>query len=277
GNTVPDDYDWALYGPNVSCGSLGEPIRCSTATTQNQTNNTGSMGNTGIGTASNNLYPGYSCASTNDFNETSCGNGWVNDLAVTTGQIYYLCVSKWSAGGSGFNLNWTLTGGAGIDCTILPIELTSFECHPQGNVITIDWTTASELNNDHFLLEKSYDGEHYETLATVPGKAFSSLPSNYFMLDNHPYPGNNYYRLSQTDKNGHAQQLKTTVCDVTISDEQVLMQVMNLSGHVLYAANLKNSEVENILHDLSLPAGMYITAIIYKNGMATISKFLKTE
>src|SRR5687767_15129024 len=26
-----EDYDWALYGPNVTCGDLGSPIRCSSS------------------------------------------------------------------------------------------------------------------------------------------------------------------------------------------------------------------------------------------------------
>lgn len=277
GNSQPEDYDWALYGPNASCGALGDPIRCSTATTQGQTNNTGSQGNTGISTANNTTYPGYSCASSNDVNETSCGNGWVNDLPVTTGQVYYLCVSKWSAGGSGFNLNWTLTNGAGIDCTVLPIELTTFECNAQDNLVTISWTTASELNNDHFLVEKSADGENFQPFATVPGKAFSSAPTDYFMIDYYPAKGNNYYRLSQTDKNGHTQQLRTSVCGFNNQEEDIVLQVFDLSGRIVYANEVKNIAVESLLPNMPLQPGLYITAISYKNGTATVSKYLKTE
>lgn len=277
GNSVPDDYDWALYGPNVSCSSLGQPIRCSTATTQGQTNNSGSQGNTGISTTNNNFYPGYSCASTNDLSEASCGNGWVNDLSVTTGQVYYLCVSKWSAGGSGFNLNWTMSNGAGIDCSILPIELTTFECHPQGKVITINWLTASELNNDYFLLEKSKDGEHFEPLTTVPGKMFSSLPTYYFMLDNHPFAGTNYYRLSQTDKNGHQEQLRTTVCEINVDNEEVLLQIFDLSGHIVYTGKTMSHDVAALLPTIALPTGLYLTAIVNKSGIATVSKYLKAD
>ena len=29
-----EDYDWALYGPNVDCGNLGDPIRCSSSSAQ---------------------------------------------------------------------------------------------------------------------------------------------------------------------------------------------------------------------------------------------------
>jgi hypothetical protein len=78
-----DDYDWALFGPNVSCGNLGNPIRCSTATVVGSPN-----GNTGINTASNLSTNTFACGFGNagsDFNEDACGNGWVNDLNVSTG------------------------------------------------------------------------------------------------------------------------------------------------------------------------------------------------
>lgn len=277
GNSVPDDYDWALYGPNVSCGALGNPIRCSTATTQGQTNNSGSMGNTGISTANNQIYPGYSCSSSNDVNETSCGNGWVNDLPVIAGQVYYLCVSKWSAGGSGFNLYWNMANGAGIDCTVLPISLTSFECQSQGEVITIDWTTASELNNDFFELERSADGEHYETLAIAPGKTFSSIPTDYFALDNHPFPGTNYYRLSQTDKNGYRNELRTTACELKVEEQPVQFRVFDLAGRMLFMKEISNLDINATLHQLPLPAGIYVVAIVNNKGTANVQKYLKGE
>lgn len=277
GNSVPEDYDWAVYGPDISCSNLGDPIRCSTATTQGQTNNTGSMGNTGIGTTFNQTFPGYSCASNNDLTESSCGNGWVNDLTVTTGQTYFLCVSKWSAGGSGFDLTWTLGGGAGIECLVLPIELTTFECQPEGNVITINWTSATEINNDHYLLEKSVDGENFETLAIVPGKEFSSLPTSYFMPDQHPVNGNNYYRLTQVDTDGRSEHLRTIACAYEAQEEEVLLQLFDLSGRLLLKQNLMKTDLEFILHSLTLKTGIYITAITYKNGMAEVSKFLKGE
>lgn len=275
GNTQPDDYDWALYGPNVTCATLGTPIRCSTATTQSQTNNTGNMGNTGISTANNNIWPGYSCVSNNDISEASCGNGWVNDLPVTAGQTYYLCISKWSAGGQGFNLNWTLTNGASIDCNVLPIELTSFSCQSEGNVITLNWESASEYNNDYYILEKSSDGETYEPFTTVPGKLFSNTSTQYFMVDNYPHAGNNYYQLSQVDLDGTREILRTTICNFSDHDEELLLEIFDLSGRILYTSNIKSTEFESFIHSLPLPAGIYLAAAIHHNGTADVSKFLK--
>ena len=277
GSGQPEDYDWALFGPNVSCNSLGNPIRCSSATTQGQNNNTGNMGNTGISSSNNNIYPGYSCASNNDISEEACGNCWVDDLPVTTGETYYLCISKWSAGGSGFDLTWNLTNGASIDCPILPVELTSFECEPHPDMITVSWTSASEINNDYYILERSADGEHYEVLSTVPGKEMSSLPTQYFTIDHSPVQGDNYYRLKQVDKDGTEQVLETTSCTFSLPDDPVLLQVYDLSGKLMFSTNTTLSESQAQLYNMPLPKGVYTIAILYKNGTATLSKYLKAN
>lgn len=277
GGGQPDDYDWALYGPNVNCSSLGNPIRCSSATTQGQSNNFGNMGNTGISTANNQIWPGYSCFSYSDVTESSCGNCWVNDLPVTAGQTYYLCISKWSAGGSGFNLDWNLSSGASIDCPVLAVELTSFECATQTNLITLNWTSASEINNDYYIVEKSFDGEHYDVLTTTPGKEYSVFPTQYFMIDNHPFTGNNYYRLKQVDKNGIEKVLGTTACTFFDPTEEVTMKIFDLSGKLIFTTNTTTADFQSLLHILPLGDGVYVIALIHDNGAADLIKFLKVN
>ncbi|MCY7409892.1 MAG: T9SS type A sorting domain-containing protein, partial [Chitinophagales bacterium] len=277
GSGVPDDYDWAMYGPNITCGNLGSPIRCSSATTQLQNNNTGNTGNTGISSVSNDLYSNYCGAPYNDNTETACGNCWVEDLTVVAGQTYYLCVSKWSSGGSGFDLTWTLTNGATIDCPVLPISLTNFECSPAGNSISLTWTTASEFNNAYFVVEHSTDGENYETLATVPGKTYSVTPTQYFTLDQHPAAGTNYYRLKQVDTNGTETILKTTSCQITDGNENVQFQIFDLAGRLMYSTNMIITDFNSQLHAVQLPTGVYVTAIIHKNGSVDLGKYLKVN
>jgi hypothetical protein len=144
-----------------------------------------------------------------------------------------------------------MSSGATIDCSVLPIVLTSFDCNVQVNMITLGWTTASELNNDYFIIEKSSDGEQYETLATVPGKTFTSLPSQYFMADTHPFSGNNYYRLKQVDLDGDIHELKTTSCEFINNNEEVLLEVFDLSGRILYSEMILHSDFQMVMHSLS--------------------------
>lgn len=93
---------------------------------------------------------------------------------------------------------WTMSSSAAI----LPIELLSFTATLNDTHVDLGWSTASELNNDYFTIEKTLDFENYETVAIVNGAGNSMHTLNYFDIDQHPYSGISYYRLKQTDFNG---------------------------------------------------------------------------
>jgi len=85
--------------------------------------------------------------------------------------------------------------------TALPIELISFDADivNEGNLCT--WTTASEKDNDYFEIERSYDGELFESIGTVPGfgPGTTTEAHSYSFLDKNPCFGIVYYRLRQVD------------------------------------------------------------------------------
>jgi len=84
----------------------------------------------------------------------------------------------------------------------LPIELKSFDAIYDGTQVQLNWTTASELNNDFFTVQRSIDGQEFQSLFTVPGNGTTSEEHNYFATDSDPLNGISYYRLKQTDFNG---------------------------------------------------------------------------
>ncbi|MDQ3046459.1 MAG: T9SS type A sorting domain-containing protein [Bacteroidota bacterium] len=94
--------------------------------------------------------------------------------------------------------------GTAQSVTPLPIELLSFTGTSLGKVNQLDWTTASELNNDFFTLEHSSDGNFFEPIATVDGAGNSNEIKNYFFIDQSPYNGATYYKLKQTDFDGNS-------------------------------------------------------------------------
>ncbi|MEO8147357.1 MAG: CUB domain-containing protein [Bacteroidia bacterium] len=199
-NIIPvvasDDYDFALFGPNVSCGSLGSPVRCSYAS---------NTGNTGLNSALNLTTNTAVCGTPNngsDVSEDVCGNAWVNNINVTAGQIYYLMVNKWTPGGNGFTLNWVLTGGASLQCTPLPVQWLNFSATPENHTVNLNWSTASEYNNDHFEIERSNDGRDFHTIAKTPSRGYSTAVTEYNAIDLSPLYGTSYYRIKQVDING---------------------------------------------------------------------------
>ncbi len=252
--TNANDYDFAIFGPGVTCGTLGAPIRCSYS---------GVTGNTGLGNGAA------------DFSEGAAGNGWVSTMNVIAGETYYLLVSSWSPGADGFGLTWNLTNGASLICPLLPVQLTSFTCQPEVGLITLDWHSQSEYNNNHYMVEKSFDGENYSLLTTVPGKGTTAQPTEYFVADNEPYAGNNFYRLSQVDENGITTKLETITCTYSDPNEEVTLEVFDLSGKLIYTKEFIVSNYEPVMHELDLANGVYLTAIIHSNGIADLNKYLK--
>lgn len=85
--------------------------------------------------------------------------------------------------------------------TPLPIELISFEGVRDGDKVRLNWSTATETNNDYFLVERSEDGIHFNSIGKVNGAGNSLSMKNYYLYDSNPFESINYYRLKQTDFN----------------------------------------------------------------------------
>ena len=84
----------------------------------------------------------------------------------------------------------------------LPVELISYNVYEQSSNVSIEWSTATERNNDYFLVERSVDGVNFEFVQKVNGAGNSNSVMNYHTIDTHPMEGQAYYRLSQVDFDG---------------------------------------------------------------------------
>jgi hypothetical protein len=82
---------------------------------------------------------------------------------------------------------------------VLPIELLSFKAKLKNNVVELNWQTATETNNDYFVIERSVDGKVWEAIDTVKGAGTSLTLLNYLLVDEKPLLGSSYYRLKQVD------------------------------------------------------------------------------
>lgn len=84
----------------------------------------------------------------------------------------------------------------------LPIELLDFTSSATVNGIVISWSTASEINNSYFTVERSSDLNSWEVIGTMNGAGNSNYILDYSFTDNNPLSGTSYYRLTQTDYDG---------------------------------------------------------------------------
>jgi hypothetical protein len=87
----------------------------------------------------------------------------------------------------------------------LPIELYSFTVNTTNVYNRIEWLTASESNNDYFIIERSADGINWEIIYKINGAGNSTSNIKYEYYDYNFINEINYYRLTQIDFNGQSE------------------------------------------------------------------------
>jgi hypothetical protein len=86
--------------------------------------------------------------------------------------------------------------------SVIPVELTSFSASVNENNVKLLWTTATELNNSGFSIERNYANSGYTEVGFVPGFGTTTEPKSYSFTDNNLRNGVYTYRLKQIDFDG---------------------------------------------------------------------------
>jgi hypothetical protein len=129
--------------------------------------------------------------------------------------------------------------------TPLPIELIDFAAVMANGKVFIKWATASEINNDHFTIERSKDGINFSSLLTVKGAVNKQTRTDYEETDFEPLSGTSYYRLKQTDVDGSASYSEIVTVNL-IKQEQTLTIFPNPASQELNI-DVKGSENRHVL------------------------------
>jgi len=205
------DYDFAIWGPyttTLNCPPTGAPFRCSYA---------GGGGDTGLAIGSG------------DNSENSGGDKFVNEINAAAGDKFIMVIDNFAVDGSTFTLDWTLTGGANLNCVPLPVSFSDFIIEKLELSNKLSWKTYSESNNSHFEVQKQDDEGYYYTIQTILGQGNSSTIVDYRFEDYRPDPIINYYRIVQYDFDG-----KETIYGVKSVDNRVnakqILKIYNTLG-----------------------------------------------
>ena len=134
----------------------------------------------------------------------------------------------------------------------LPIELISFQVKQKKDKIEIYWSTASEISNSYFTIEKSIDGYGYQEIGQVSGAGNSNQILDYSFFDTNPSVGISYYRLSQTDYNGDSQIFSPVSID--------FLGIKKIAKTIVY--NSQGVEVT----DINTVSGIYYLICLDENG-----------
>ncbi|MBP9688604.1 MAG: SBBP repeat-containing protein, partial [Bacteroidia bacterium] len=119
----------------------------------------------------------------------------------------------------------------------LPVKLISFNAKDVNNHVLCSWSTASELNNNYFSIERSLDSEHFENIGAVNGKGYSINTIKYSFIDNNPFKGISYYRLKQVDFNGNFEYSKIVSVNFENTNPNIELYPNPTTGEIIINSN----------------------------------------
>ena len=196
------------------------------------------------------------------------------------------------SGDAGFDLYVAENGGYNVrilsNVNILPVTLSGefkAKLNTSGHVNLI-WATASEQNNDRFILKRSTDGVNYTVIDNQVSKGDQG--ASYMYTDVKPAVGVNYYSLSQIDKDGTVKELGIKSVNVAVATSGKVLTIypnpvtgitftlqteVNTSTLAISIKNLQGKEVwakqisktadgtYQITLDHKLSAGIYVLTV----------------
>lgn len=139
---------------------------------------------------------------------------------------------------------------AGNDIT-LPVEFLHFDANlTDKKDVLLNWKTASERNNSHFIVERSKNGVDFEEIARVEGAGNSTDTNDYTHLDEKPYNGISYYRIKQVDFDGKSDYSEIRIIKIDLG-ELVLYPNPTKDQLNIAFADILNGEVDLSIYNVS--------------------------
>ena len=172
--------------------------------------------------------------------------------------------------------------------TVLPVELTTFTANSDLNNVVLNWSTATEINNKGFEIQRSNGSQQFISIGFVEGKGTTTEVHNYSFTDSKLEQGKYSYRLKQIDLNGNVSISNevnvtifspnmfsleqnypnpfnpTTIIQYSLpSDCNVKMTVVNSLGEVV--REVINSSQNSGMHTVNLDASGLASGIYFYN------------
>lgn len=191
---------------------------------------------------------------------------------------------------------------------VLPVDLVDFSVSKSDeNEILLDWETATEINNDYFQIERSYNVREFENIGRIDGAGNTSDTENYTFTDDKPELNRPiYYRLKQVDFDGAfeyslikkimIEQSAVTIkkvypnpvfrsetvqinFDLLTDAQEIEMIVYDIAGHEKMKNKFPVSKGENNISfsPNHFVAGQYFVTLISNNQRITSDMFIVTE
>jgi Secretion system C-terminal sorting domain len=174
--------------------------------------------------------------------------------------------------------------------TPLPVEFLAFNATAQNQSVLLTWSTATEINNQDFTIERSPNKTDWVPIGVVKGAGNSTTKLDYQFVDEKAKQGVQYYRLRQTDFDGAIKysdvvsiEMKkgneitvypnpssnsfTIVSPFDIGDHQV--RFINVLGSEV-RVSISHKELETTIDPGEISSGMYFIQLITPEGLKSI-------
>ncbi len=185
-----------------------------------------------------------------------------------------------------------------------PVKLRYFEAEKIEETIALKWRTLIEVENDHFTVERSEDGEMYEPIAVIQGAGFSESRKDYTFVDTDPLNGTNFYRLGKTNFEGqtvYSEPVKvlvekampvkilsggkntaglTEIVFESSGKMDVTVKLLDVTGREVYSKIIKPTAGRNkytFEDKTQLANGIYAACIVQGNAKSNTLKVVKTN
>jgi hypothetical protein len=166
----------------------------------------------------------------------------------------------------------------------LPLTLINFTAvKNNNNTVNLIWQTREEDNSDHFLVQRSANGDEYVNIGELPAAGNSASTLNYSIADDKPLQGSNYYRIVMVDKDNAMRYSDVRILNfdgtskilvypnpakdnITITGVDVGMQLalVSVDGRIINTRLVKSNTEQISIQ--SLATGIYYVQVS-KNGV----------
>ncbi len=190
------------------------------------------------------------------------------------------------AGASRTDIDAGIKSAPGV---VLPFTIDQFNGYYGEGLIQLKWSTFTEINMDHFNIERSTDGNNFRQIGKISAEGSNSENTNYSYLDISAERGSNFYRLAMIDNDGNYTYSKVITVSVDVKGitvsvvypnpfskrvqvkldcqkpEQITIRVLDNAGVVVKSqiANLQKGENNIVIQNVAeLPGGVYFLEVI---------------
>ena len=146
---------------------------------------------------------------------------------------------------------WTVSN---FSVAPLPVELGNFNAECTDNEVILRWITLSEINNDSFRVERSKNLQTWESVGAMSGSGNNNAPLHYALVDERPFNGLSYYRLTQTDYDGQSETFAPVAVNCSFNLSEYSFSVYPNPSTGLFALEIPNfpnmEDARLLIHDM---------------------------